>query len=162
VAPPTRSQQAAPAEIAMRICSPTCVSMVLHLWQRPHDWLALTEECRDPATGTYGVWPLAVAAAARRGSVGAVEVFDDWTEPLRILDLGMPLIASIRFGAGELPGSPLPGTNGHLVVVYGAGPELIRVCDPAAAPDAVLRSYPAEAFSAAWLRHRGAAYILPP
>ena len=38
----------------------------------------------------------------------------------------------------------------------------VQVCDPAAEPGEVLRSYPADAFSRAWLRHRGAAYILPP
>jgi hypothetical protein len=160
--PPTRSQLDAPAEIAQRICSPTCVSMVLGLWHRPHDWLALTEECRDPATGTYGIWPLAVAAAARRGCIGAVELFDDWREPLAVLERGIPLIASIRFEPDELPGAPLPRSNGHLVAVYGADPERIRVCDPAAGADEVRRSYPADAFSGAWLRHRGAAYILPP
>lgn len=160
--PPPQSQLAAPQAIAGRICSPTCVSMVLTLWRRPHDWLALAEECHDPASGMYGVWPVALAAAARRGSIGAVEVFDGWAEPLAVLERGVPLVTSIRFAAGELPGAPLPETGGHLVVVYGAGPETVQVCDPAATAGEVLRRYPAEAFSRAWLRHRGAAYILPP
>lgn len=160
--PPARSQVTAPDDIALRICSPTCVSMVLDLWQRPHDWLTLVAGCLDPATRTYGVWPLAVAAAAGHGIAGAVEVFSDWDEPLRVLARGVPLVTSIRFQAGELPGAPLEATNGHLVVVHGAGPEFVDVCDPAAGPDAVRRRYPAPAFSRAWLRQRGAAYILPP
>lgn len=159
---PSRSQLDAPAEIAQRICSPTCVSMVLDLWRRPHDWLGVVDECRDPATGTYGIWPLAIAAAARRGCIGAVELFDDWAEPLRVLAHGVPLVTSIRFEAGELPNAPLPRSNGHLLTVHGADPEWVRVCDPAAPAGQVCRSYPADAFSAAWLRHRGAAYILPP
>lgn len=160
--PRPRSQLTAPEPIARRICSPTCVSMVLDLWQRPHDWLGLAEECYDPATNMFGVWPLALAAAARRGSLGAVEAFDDWQAPLAVLDAGVPLVTSIRFFAGELPGAPLGETGGHLVVLYGAGPERVQVCDPAAADGEVAREYPADAFSRAWLRHRGAAYILPP
>ncbi|MEQ8485234.1 MAG: C39 family peptidase [Pseudomonadales bacterium] len=161
VPPPPRSQLRAPEEIAQRICSPTCVSMVLSMWHRPHDWLALTESCRDPVTDTYGVWPLAIAAAARHDCVGAVEVFPDWTDALDVLDQGVPVVTSIRFGDGELPDAPLPQTNGHLVVVYGAGPDVVHVCDPAGADGEVVRRYPAAAFSGAWLRHRGAAYILP-
>src|SRR5690606_29697808 len=104
----------------------------------------------------------ALAAAARHGSLGAVEAFDDWEAPLAVLAAGVPLVASIRFFPGELPGSPLTETGGHLVVVHGAGPAAVRVCDPAAAEHEVAREYPADAFSRAWLRHRGAAYILPP
>jgi len=159
--PGTRSQMTAPAAIAGRICSPTCVSMVLDLWARPHDWLTVVEECLDPASGLYGVWPLALRAAAARDCLGAVEVFDDWQEPLLVLQSGVPLVTSIRFSAGGLPGAPLAETSGHLVVVYQAGPSRVQVCDPAADPGAVDRSYDARAFSEAWLRHRGAAYILP-
>jgi hypothetical protein len=160
-APPPRSQMTAPPDIAGRICSPTCVSMVLNLWERPHDWLALVAECHDAATGMYGVWPLATAAAARHGCIGAIEVFDDWSEPLQVLARGVPLVTSIRFGEGELPGAPLAETSGHLVVVHGAGPGGVDVCDPAADAGSVLRRYDAAAFSRAWFRHRGAAYILP-
>lgn len=161
-APPPRSQLVAPPEIAQRICSPTCVSIVLGAWKRPHEPLDLAAECLDPVTGMYGVWPLAIQAAARRGSIGAVECFADWHEPLTVLARGIPLVTSIRFAEGELPDTPLPETSGHLVVVYAAGPDLVQVADPAAPPDEVLRSYPAGPFSEAWLRHRGAAYILPP
>ena len=160
-APAPRSQMTAPEPIASRICSPTCVSMVLDLWNRPHDWLALADECHDPATGMYGVWPLALAAAARRGCLGAVEVFEGWEEPLAVLERGVPLVTSIRFSEGELPGAPLNETGGHLVVVHAAGPDQILCCDPAAPEGEVERAYPAAAFSGAWLRHRGAAYILP-
>jgi len=159
--PPERSQMAAPAAIAPRICSPTCVSMVLGLWRAEHDWLTLCEECFDPATNMYGVWPLALAAAARRGVLGSVEVFTDWQAPLEALRRGVPLVTSVRFGTGELPDAPLTETSGHLVVVHGAGPDGVDVCDPAAEDGTVARRYPADAFSRAWLRHRGAAYILP-
>jgi hypothetical protein len=154
--------QAAP-DIAPRICSPTSTAMVLAHWGCRDPWLQIVAECRDPATGMFGVWPLAIAAAARRGSVGAVELFDDWTAPLTALERGIPLVASIRFDAGALPGAPLLRSAGHLVVVFKAGPDTIGVNDPAAASVVdVTRTYPAKAFTEAWLGHRGAAYILPP
>lgn len=161
--PPPISQMAASAELAARICSPTSVAMVLQLWNARAAWLDIVAECRDAATGLYGVWPLAIAAAARRGSLGAIEVFASWHEPLAVLALGIPLVTSIRFQSGALPGAPLTQTAGHLVVVHGAGPDTVAVNDPAA-PDAasVSRLYPAAAFTRAWLAHRGAAYILPP
>jgi len=153
----------APPELASRICSPASVAMVLGHWGSTEPWLRIVDECRDPATGMYGVWPLAIAAAARRGRVGAVELFADWGEPLAVLQQGIPLVTSIRFESGGLPGAPLLRTGGHLVVLFAAGPETVSVNDPAAADGAsVTRTYPADAFSRAWLGHRGAAYILPP
>jgi hypothetical protein len=126
-------------------------------------WLGIVEECRDPATGMYGVWPLAIAAGARRGSMGAVEAFSNWDAPLAVLARGIPLVTSIRFEKDVLPDAPLPRTGGHLVVVFAAGPERIGVNDPAAPdPASVTRSYPAAAFTEAWLGHRGAAYIILP
>jgi hypothetical protein len=157
----------APADIARGICSPTCVSMVLthHARQRGHaapDWLEVVQTCYDPASRLYGSWPLALEAGRRHCSLGAVEVFAGWQEPLRVLEAGVPLVTSIRFAEGRLPGAPLNATGGHLVVVHRAGPDRIEVCDPAADSDAeVARHYTAATFSEAWLRHRGAAYILP-
>lgn len=159
--PPARSQMAAPAEIAERICSPTCVSMVLDYWQRNHHWLELAAECHDPVSGLYGVWPLALAAAARRGCLGAVEAFASWETPLAVLEQGVPIVASIRFAGGELPDAPIEHSGGHLVVIHGAGPDHVAVCDPAAPVESVSRRYGADGFSRAWLSHRGAAYILP-
>jgi hypothetical protein len=163
LAPPQHSQMTAAATLAPRICSPTSVGMVLAHWGCPEPREVIVAECHDRATGMYGVWPLAINAAARRRSLGAVEVFADWGAPARVLQAGIPLITSIRFETGQLPGSPLSRTGGHLVVVHAAGPDTIGVNDPAAACDAeVGRQYDARAFTDAWLRHRGAAYILPP
>lgn len=161
--PPPISQMTAAAELATRICSPTSVAMVLQGWNAQVAWLDIVAECRDAATGLYGVWPLAIAAAARRGSLGAIEVFANWHEPLAVLARGIPLVTSIRFQSGALPGAPLVQTAGHLVVVHAAGPDTVAVNDPAA-PDtaSVPRLYPAAEFTHAWLAHRGAAYILPP
>jgi hypothetical protein len=174
---PAISQMTADAAIARRICSPTSLTMALAAVADQHApaeadarscaetqaeiWQRIVTECHDPATGMYGIWPLALAAAARRGHLGAVELFSDWEAPLAALARGIPVVASIRFGPDALPGAPLRETAGHLVVIVGAGPDNIVVHDPAAPThDTVARQYAPAAFARAWLANRGAAYIL--
>lgn len=166
--PPRRSQMLENPRIANRICSAVSTAMVLALHRPSVDYQQIIAACHDPATGMYGIWPLAVRAASRLGCIGAVELLSDWTPVIASLERGLPVVASVRFGSGELPGSPQPSTGGHLVVVHGirtseqeTGEVLVN--DPAA-PDhgSVLRTYPVDAFSRAWFRYRGAAYILTP
>ncbi|MDA1076307.1 MAG: C39 family peptidase [Proteobacteria bacterium] len=154
------SQMQAPENIRHGICSPTSMAMLV---DRPgrQGWLDLVAECRDQVTGMYGVWPLAIRAAAMAGRLGAVEVFSGWSDVMPALDAGHPVVASIRFAEGALPGAPLNKTGGHLVVVYGIEKEQVLVLDPAAPDhDSVARRYDIKAFSRAWFAHRGAGYIL--
>jgi hypothetical protein len=162
-APPAISQMTMGTELGPRICSPTCTTMLLALFGKDPDLASVSEACFDPVSKLYGVWPLALRAAGRAGCLGAVEVFEDWQRPQRVIAAGLPLVASIRFAAESLPGSPLQATSGHLVVVHGIGPAEVRVLDPAA-PDVkrVPRTYDTPNFGRAWLEHRGAAYILLP
>lgn len=158
--PPAISQMGEP-RIGPRICSPTSVAMVLSGKGIPIRLSEISADCFDPVTNLYGSWPMAIRAATQHGVPGAVEVFESWDQLRPVLGSGLPFVASIRFARGQLPGAPLPGTGGHLVVVYGCSPEQIWVNDPAAASaDAVPRTYDAAAFTRAWLAHRGAAYIL--
>jgi Peptidase_C39 like family len=170
---PALSQLEAEPAIARRICSPTSLAMLIGALRARKltrsreaelaEWHSIVSECRDAATGLYGVWPLAIGAAARRGFPGAVEVFSSWEEPLTVLARGLPFVASIRFRRDALPGAPLAETGGHLVLVAGVDRECVRVFDPAApSAESVARDYPLGAFTAAWLRERGAAYILCP
>jgi hypothetical protein len=161
--PPRRSQMLENPRIASRICSAVSTAMVLALHRSSIDYQQVIAACHDPATGMYGIWPLAVRAASRLGCIGAVELLSDWTPVIASLERGLPLVASIRYGSGELPGSPQPSTGGHLVVVHGIRAGEVLANDPAA-PDhgSVLRTYPLDAFSRAWFRYRGAAYILAP
>ena len=159
--PPAISQMRGPAPIRKRICSPTALAMALRAANPGIAWNAVVEACFDGRF--YGSWPLAIHCAARHGRLGAVEAIDSWTPVLRTLEAGSPVVASIRFGRGELPGAPLPETAGHLVTVYGIDGSRVLVCDPAAPDDAsVPRDYELGAFTAAWMRHRGAAYLLAP
>jgi len=161
--PPPMSQMSLGSEIGPRICSPTCTTMVLAGFGREPELAQVSAACFDPVSNLYGIWPMALRAASAAGCLGAVEVFTGWQDPQRIIAAGLPVIASIRFGHDGLPGSPLAETAGHLVVVYGIGPDQVLVCDPAAADTAgVLRSYDSRSFGRAWFQHRGAAYILLP
>ncbi|MGI9324658.1 MAG: hypothetical protein ACR2PZ_05515, partial [Pseudomonadales bacterium] len=78
--PPTLSQQLASADISGRICSPTALAMVLDHHGYQTDWLELVRQCKDPASGMYGLWPLCILRAAQTGSLGAVQAFSNWDE----------------------------------------------------------------------------------
>lgn len=161
--PPRRSQMLANPRIAGRICSPMSMAMLIGTHRPDVDYDAVVSACLDPVTGMYGLWPLAVRAASCWGLLGAVELIDDWQPVLTCLERGLPVVASIRYAQDALPGAPQRATGGHLVVVHGLDSDTVLVNDPAA-PDhgSVLRRYPLDAFSQAWFRHRGAAYMLSP
>lgn len=161
--PPLLSQMRAAEDIRRRICSPTALAMLLQAAAPSIDWMDTVARCFDPATGSYGCWPLAIRCAAAHGRLGAVEALPSWAAVVAVLDAGLPLVASIRFAEGELPNAPLTKTCGHLVACYGIDGDEVLVNDPAAAdPAAVARRYDLAAFSRAWLERRGAAYILAP
>lgn len=160
---PGISQMLQNPRIAARVCSPVATAMVMSAHRKRVVTEHVIADCHDPVTGMYGLWPLAVRSAASAGLIGAVELFEDWTPALECLSAGLPLVASIRYGSGELPGTPMPSTGGHLVVVNGVDGEDVLIHDPAApVHGAVRRRYPLDAFSRAWFRHRGAVYILCP
>ncbi len=157
---PPLSQLTAPRAIRHRICSPTCVAMVASFLGAPATLASTVEDCLHAPTGIYGVWPLALRAASRWGLLGSVEAFGSIDSAVPFLDRGIPVIASIRFEAGGLPGAPLERTAGHLVVVTGIDRTEVHVNDPAGSgPTGVVQSYPRDAFANAWLRERGATYL---
>jgi hypothetical protein len=157
---PALSQLSAPRTIRRRICSPTCVAMVLAYFERAAPLASIVRDCYHTESGIYGVWPLSVRAAARRGVLGAVEALDSLDAVAALLANGTPVVASIRFADGALEGAPLRCTHGHLVVVTGLDADLVHVNDPASPQlSDVPRSYDRDAFAAAWLTARGAAYV---
>lgn len=154
------SQLLAPRQIRRRICSPTCVTMVLRYYGVQTHLKAVAEGCFHQSSGMFGVWPLATITASRHGVIGATELFAGPDDVAPALAAGIPPVASIRYGAGTLPGSPMPASGGHLVVVTGMDSHVIWTNDPAA-PDLreVPRAYPREAFARAWFAQRGATYL---
>lgn len=158
---PALSQCEASAEIAMRVCSPTCVTMVLRSFGVP---AVLDDVCRrafDEPSRMYGVWPQNLHAAGRDRVIGAVRTFESVEEAAALTALGVPVVASVRYAKGELGGGALEATQGHLVVICGFDGEQVIVNDPATkATGDVRRSYDLREFGRIWLRERGAGYVM--
>jgi hypothetical protein len=169
VSPPVRlvvpalSQMEAEPSLAHRICSPTCVAMVLDYWRRRVAVTALAREMFHPATDLYGVWPAAILAAARRGIAGYLLRFPDWTAAAWCLTKGMPVIASVRYAAGELTGAAANATGGHLLVLTGYENGVALVNDPAAPTAATVpRRYAIDDLRRVWLERAAVGYVLFP
>ena len=174
IAPATQLSQTtlAPAD-RPRACSPTATAMALGI-PDTNGLRTLVDLARHRPTGMLGVWPQNLWAAARQGRLGALELISDWqtvrcvlacaeddASPQRASAKQPPLamVASVAFAPGALPGSPMLESAGHLVTVRGIERGAVVAHDPAGAPPAVLRRYDAARFAAAWMRHRGAAYV---
>jgi Peptidase_C39 like family len=160
---PARSQMEGEAAIAARICSPTCVAMLLEFWRRPVRLATLAAEIFHPGTDLYGVWPAAILAAGRRGLAGYLLRFPDWESAQWCLARGLPIIASVRYGAGELTGAATAATPGHLLVLTGWDGDDVLVNDPAAATPAwVGRRYRRDELARVWLERNGVGYVIFP
>ncbi|MBV1906307.1 MAG: C39 family peptidase [Pseudomonadales bacterium] len=160
---PPRSQMQAPALIRDRICSPTCVGMVLDHYGLLDDAIHLVKDCYDSTNDMYGVWPVNIGAASRRGCLAAVECFSQYAEVCALLDQGIPLICSIQFTKNSLSHAPLKETTGHLVVLTAVNSDHVQVYDPAAKTHtAVSRHYSRSEFFDAWINNMGVAYVLVP
>ena len=161
LAVPAVSQMGADEAINRRICSPASVAMVLAYWGVRVDLAALAREIFHPGLDRYGVWPAAIVAASRRGLAGYLLRFPDWASAAWCLERGMPVIASVRYTAGELPGAASPSTTGHLLVLTGYEGGDVLVNDPAA-PTAgeVARRYPLDGIRRVWLERAGVGYVL--
>src|SRR5258707_11120480 len=162
-------------------CSPTSTEMVVEFWGKgptPDDLAWVDPSYADPsvdfgARSTYdaayrgtGNWPFNTAYAARFGLDAFVTQLRSLAEAERFIRTGIPLVASIASGPGELDGFLFSGgTNGHLVVIVGfdaSGPPIVN--DPAACSNAtVRRGYDRAQFERAWLRpSSGPVYVISP
>ena len=84
-----------------------------------------------------GMWPFNTAYAARYGLDAFVTRLRSLREAELFIKAGIPLVASISFGAGELDGAPISATSGHLVVIRGFTADgRVVVNDPAAPTNA--------------------------
>ncbi len=159
IALPALSQTSLHESVRGGACSPTCVAMVVRSRVADVSHEAIAATTAHWPSRMLGVWPQNLWAAARHGVVGGIELLHDWQPIGSVLEAGSPVVASIRFEAGELAGAPLQRTSGHLVVLRGIRRGRVLVLDPAAPGGSVERSYDACEFANAWLRHRGAAYV---
>jgi hypothetical protein len=159
---PYRSQFEGTGELGPCVCSPTCVAMVLAYYGCVRATRQVAEACYDRRHDVYGNWARAVQVAFAQGVPGAVRRFGGWPEVGGLIGRGRPVIASVRYGSGELPGAAVEESRGHLVVVTGfAGEGRVWVNDSAfrCAEDGV-RTYPGEALARAWFGGSGIGYVL--
>ncbi|MER3556016.1 MAG: peptidase C39 [Meiothermus sp.] len=151
-------------------CSPTSVTMVLGYWSRagrklddpvPKAAAAIWDSVYDGA----GNWPFNTAYAASKGLRAYVSRLGGLAEAEEYTVRNIPLVLSVAWGVGELPGAHIAKSNGHLVVLRGFtrdGDPIIN--DPAASDDAGVRTvYPRAAFERAWIAHSGGViYVIEP
>ena len=152
-------------------CSPTSTSMVLGYYDAlpaPADY-AWVGNRTDPwvdhaARMTYdydydgtGNWPFNTAYAASLAGHAYVTRLRSLRAAEPYIEAGIPLVASIAFGRGELDGAPISSTDGHLVVIDGfTATGDVVVNDPAAPTDAsVRRTYDRGQFENAWIPGSG-------
>lgn len=161
-------------------CSAVSLTMVLRYWyQRTGDarlkQFAAPDAVEritapgvyDPVWGGTGNWAFNTAFASSLGLEAYVARFTSLAEMGRWIVTGVPVIASIAFGQGELEHTPsgFDRSSGHLVVVVGFTEQGdVIVNDPRGDPgvgDAVRRVYPRQQFKQAWQgRSRGAVYLI--
>lgn len=159
-------------------CSPTSTSMVLGYYDalpQPSAYSWVPQRHVDPfvdhaARATYdhdydgtGNWPFNTAYAAPLAGHAFVTRLPSLRQAERLIKAGIPVVASISFGSGELTGAPISSTNGHLLVIVGftdSGDVVVN--DPAASSrSGVRRTYDRAEFENAWLPTSGGlAYVI--
>lgn len=158
-----RSQMEEQERYRHNICSPTTLAMALDFAGVNRATARVADAARDLESGLYGVWPSNTALAARLGLQARVARLESLDDLQTEIAAGRPVAVSVTFGPGELGGSPIKKTAGHLFLVAGftARGDVI-VMDPAAPTRAsVRRVYDREQFHKAWrVNKRGLAYLL--
>jgi hypothetical protein len=113
-----------------------------------------------------GNWPFNTAYAGHFGLEAYVAQLGSLRAAEAFLAAGIPLVASIAMGPGELTGFPFTGgTNGHLIVLAGFTAEGHPIVfDPAAPTNAsVRRVYDRGQLERAWLGGSGGiVYVIHP
>jgi hypothetical protein len=159
-------------------CSPTSVSMVLgyygrlpsareHAWvpaDHTHPWVDhAARSTYDYAYRGAGNWSFSTAYGATHADAGFVTRLRNLREAERFVRAGIPVVVSVKFGAGQLTGAPIRATNGHLLVIVGfteTGDVIVN--DPAAPRSpGVRRTYDRGQLENAWIpKSGGLAYII--
>jgi hypothetical protein len=172
LAVPARSQMVYPGGGEVW-CSPASLSMVMAYWSDKSGKANLNQPVPTVARGTYdyvyggnGNWPFNTAYASSFGLRASVNRFDSLGQVERWVAAGVPVVASIAWKRGELSGAPIPGSDGHLLVIRGfdlSGNVIVN--DPAGRDDSqVRRVYRRDEFARAWFSSGsdGVAYLVYP
>ncbi|MFC7440783.1 peptidase C39 family protein [Laceyella putida] len=153
-------------------CSPTSTSMVMAYWAQVtgrSKWNQpvpqVVNKVWDYVYDGAGNWPYNTAYAASQGLNAKVVRFSSLSQVERWIQAGVPVIVSIAYSQGELPGTPIPSSNGHLLVIRGFDQNgNVLTNDPAGpADDKVRITYSRTEFESVFLKHsNGTAYLIYP
>ena len=160
-------------------CAPTSTAMVLAYYgQQPDPFAHISVRHTDPqvdytarqvfdhAFDGTGNWAFNTAYASTLTTGDAyVTRLPDLLAAESYLLAGVPLVASIAFGRGQLTGAPISSSNGHLLVIVGFEPDGdVIVNDPAGADNgAVRRVYDRDQFEDVWVNASGGmVYVINP
>jgi hypothetical protein len=161
---PQHSQLEEDPSYASKICSATSLAMVMQYWGLKETVADVVAGVRDKTTGIYGNWPLNTAFAGANGFEARVDRFYAVEQLEQEIAAGHPVAISIAYNPGELSGSPISSTDGHLVVVRGftsAGDVIVN--DPIAPNSGSVRLvYKREELGRIWQRSGGIVYLLSP
>jgi len=123
---------------------------------------AAVEGVYDWVYDGHGNWPFNTAYAATFGYEGYVARLTSLEMAEEFIEKGVPVIMSIAWGKGDLSGSSIDSTNGHLFVLVGfdaAGNPIVN--DPASPTDAaVQRTYMRAELETLWLEASGGTVYL--
>ena len=148
-------------------CSPTSTAMVLSFFESydgdcERRVRAAVDGVFDWIYDGHGNWPFNTAYAATFGYEGYVARLTSLAKAEEYVAAGLPVIMSIAWQKGELTGSGVASTNGHLVVLVGfdASGNLI-INDPASPTnETVKRTYLRSEFEPLWLKASGGTVYL--
>jgi hypothetical protein len=141
-------------------CSAAALAMVLRYHQLAADVPTVARGVYDSAYGGTGNWAFNAAYAGARGLRGVVAYLRGIDHVAAFVEAGLPVVISVGWRPGELPGAPLEHSDGHLLVVRGVEPNFVVVNDPA--HPAVATRYPRAALDLVFRNHGGVAYLVAP
>lgn len=156
---PQRSQYIVEGERGW--CSPASLAM-LHAYHGFDGNVAETARAVfDSAYDGTGNWSFNVAYSGSLGLRGVVAYLRDLDHAARLLERNLPIAISYSWNEGDLPGAPLPRSDGHLAVLRGFTAQGdCAMNDPAVHEVATV--YPRAAIERCWRRSGGIAYVVAP
>jgi hypothetical protein len=153
-------------------CSPTSTSMVMAYWAQVTGDQSLDQSVPDAARDTYdytydgtGNWPFNTAYAASYGLTAFVTRMYSMSQIEQWIKAGVPIVISVAFNQGQLPGAPVKKTGGHLLLVRGfTSTGDVITNDPAASTDAGVQTvYKRSDLETVWLTGSyGTTYVMYP
>jgi Peptidase_C39 like family len=142
-------------------CSPASLAMI-HAYHGADGSVAQTARgVFDRAYNGTGNWSFNAAYSGRLGFRAVVAHLCNLDQAARLIERNLPLAISYSWAAGELPGAPLPHSDGHLAVLCGFTRDGDCAMNDPAAPN-VRVVYRRGAIERVWQRNEGIAYVVAP